>query len=163
MNINDVYGDSVWLRATDLKDGDGNPTKYRLRIAGWDTTEFKQNDGSVRKQIVISFHGAKKKLGLNVTNSKMIASMYGDDTNEWTGKEVILCPQKTMNQQGNLVDCIRIEYEAPKKAKVTQVGSTRATPKAAVKQMFDERNPPPDENDERLNRLADEMNDEVPF
>lgn len=149
MNINDVYGNTEWLRAADLQG-----KKVRVKISDWDMTAFKQMDGTTRNQIVLSFDGKEKKLGLNKTNSKMIASMYGDDTEQWIGKEIILCPQKTMNQQGNLVDCIRIEYETQPKTRVTQQGSTRATPKAAVQQIPKDDGPVYGDADFR---------DEVPF
>jgi hypothetical protein len=160
MNINDVYGDSVWLRAADLKG-----IKVRVKIADWDMTQFKNRDGSTKNQVVLTFVGKQKKLGLNVTNSKMIASMHGDDTEGWIGKEIVLMPTKTMDANGQLVDCIRIEYEsqsAAPKMMVTQIGSTRATPRTAVKQMFDDRNPPPDDKIPE-HSLGTEMNDEMPF
>lgn len=167
--INDVYGDSKWLKAEDLKG-----RKIKVRIMEWEITKFKQMDGSERQQVVVGFAGKEKRLGLNKTNGQMVASMYGgEDLDAWIGKEITLYPTKTMNQQGKLVDCIRIEYVPPEPEgfvsglqQATQVGSTRATAKSALKPMFDERNPPPSERippHVKSGKLEDEMNDEVPF
>jgi hypothetical protein len=158
MDINEVYGDSKWLRAVDLQG-----RKVRVTIENWDVTEFKQLDGSTRDQIILTFSGKEKKLGLNVTNCKMIASMHGNETDGWIGKEILLFPTKILDSRtGNMVDCIRVEYEArPAKAKIIQQTSTRATPRAAVKtqETFDERNPPPSDDIPEHH----EFYDEIPF
>jgi len=143
MNVNEVLSDGKWLKAPDLKG-----RKVKVRISDWSTEDFKQMNGTTRKQIVLSFHGAEKQLGLNVTNARMIASMHGDETDGWIGKEIILFPTKTNGPTGGLVDCIRVEYaEPPKPAK-------RA---AKPQPQHDERNPPP------ADEYPDGPNDEVPF
>ena len=140
MNIFDVYGDSKWLKAADLKG-----RKVKVRIQDWSTTEFSQQNGTTRKQIVLSFHGAEKKLGLNKTNAQVIASLHGDDPDQWLGCEISLYPTKTQNQSGQIVDCIRIDAFVEKPAK--------PTPKAKQSEM----NPPPH------TAIPDDMNDEIPF
>src|SRR5882672_4830114 len=104
MNINDVISaDDRFLKAPDLQG-----RKVSVRIESFTVENFKE-----KKQIVLKFFGAKKVLGLNKINTKMIASMHGDEVEEWIAKEVMLFPSKTQNQQGQIVDCIRIEYQAP--------------------------------------------------
>lgn len=143
MNINEVYT-SNWLKAADLQG-----RKVKVRIEDWDVTEFKQNDGTTRKQVTLKFLGKEKRLGLNRINSSMIAGMYGEDTEGWIGKEVTLYPTKDRGPNG-LVDCIRVEFVDPR---IALNGEAREVPKPKLKQMpvTDERNPP------------DELNDEVPF
>lgn len=147
MNINDVYGNSEWLKAADLKG-----KKVRVRIESWTTHTFKQQDGSERPQVSLSFAGTTKKLGLNKINAKMIASMYGDDVENWVGQEVTLYPSKTPNLQGNIVDCVRIEFVQPETVGFISGlrDAARTAPVPKLKKV-DERNPP------------DDMNDEVPF
>src|SRR5258705_13752114 len=104
MNINDVISaDDRFLKAHDLQG-----RKVSVRIESFTVENFKE-----KKQIVLKFFGAKKVLGLNKINTKMIASMYGDEVEEWIAKEVLLFPSKTQNQQGQIVDCVRIEYQVP--------------------------------------------------
>jgi hypothetical protein len=136
MNINDVISaDDRFLKAPDLKG-----RKVSVRIESFTVENFKE-----KKQIVLKFFGAKKVLGLNKINTKMIASMHGDETEAWIGKEIQLYPSKTQNAQGQIVDCIRIEYQAPQFA----APSPRRLEPA----------PPPAET----LMTAAEMNDELPF
>jgi hypothetical protein len=44
---------------------------------------------------------------MNKTNAKLIASHYGDDTDNWTGKEITLYPT-TCQAFGETVPCIRV-------------------------------------------------------
>ena len=56
---------------------------------------------------VLTFSGKEKGLVLNKTNTMVIADAYGDDTDDWVGKELQLYPDKTQFQ-GKLVDCLRV-------------------------------------------------------
>src|SRR5882762_5487922 len=104
MNINDVISaDDRFLKAHDLQG-----RKVSVRIESFTVENYKE-----KKQIVLKFFGAKKVWGLNKINTKMIASMHGNEVEEWIGKEDLLFPTKTQNQQGQIVDCVRIEYQAP--------------------------------------------------
>lgn len=148
MNINEVINtDSRFLKAPDLKG-----RKIGVRIEAVTTEDFKELNGNLKRQIVLKFFGAQKLLGLNKTNTKMIASMYGDETDKWIGKEIQLYPTKTQNQHGQIVDCIRIEYQAPSFA-----APARPAPVASNTVIYDERNPPP-----HIDHVAD-MSDSVPF
>ena len=51
----------------------------------------------------LRFRGAKKPLGLNVSNAYIIESMYGSDFTKWFDKKVILRTARCMGQ-----DCIRV-------------------------------------------------------
>lgn len=109
MNINDVISvDNKFLKAVDLKG-----RKTTLRIESYTVEDFKDMRGGSKRQIVLKFRGAEKVLGLNKINTKMIASMYGDETDNWIGREIILFPSKTQDATGAIVDCVRIEYRLP--------------------------------------------------
>ena len=56
---------------------------------------------------VIYFQKAKKGMVLNRTNGNMIASEYGDDSDLWRGKTVLLRAEK-VSFQGKLMDGLRI-------------------------------------------------------
>ena len=55
---------------------------------------------------VLHFKEAEKGLVLNVTNYDNIAIAYGEETDDWAGKQVVLYPDRT-RFGGKLVDCIR--------------------------------------------------------
>lgn len=56
---------------------------------------------------VIYFRGKERGVVLNKTNANNIAMAYGDDTDAWTGKEVILY-ETMVDFQGRSVQAIRI-------------------------------------------------------
>ncbi len=64
------------------------------------------------KKPVVKFVGKEKKLILNVTNSKAIANLYGNDTDHWAGKRISLFPSTT-SMAGETVDCIRVRPREP--------------------------------------------------
>lgn len=61
---------------------------------------------------VITFDKAKKKMVLNRTNAKLIASQHGPDVDGWTGKQVTLYPT-TVRAKGESVEAIRIRPGTP--------------------------------------------------
>lgn len=108
MNINDVYqSTSNFLRAADLA---GNTVK--LTIAEVGTHTFDEGTPKQKTQIVLSFQGKEKKLGLNATNARTIATELGDNTDNWVNKDIKLYPTKT-DFGGEMVDCIRVVQEMP--------------------------------------------------
>ena len=57
---------------------------------------------------VLKFVNKTLKMVLNQTNGKAIATMYGTETNNWKGKEVIL--YRTTTKLGrDVVPCLRIK------------------------------------------------------
>ena len=60
---------------------------------------------------VIYFQKAKKGMVLNRTNGNMIASAYGDDTDHWHGKPVLIRAEKVAFQ-GKMMDGLRIHIPA---------------------------------------------------
>lgn len=49
---------------------------------------------------------------MNKTNASTIGAAYGDDTDGWVGKPIILFPTKTQMGVQGMVDCIRIRIPA---------------------------------------------------
>lgn len=96
---------SKYLRADDLQDHEVQCTIADVRV------EDVSGDGTDDKP-VLYFEGKDKGLVLNKTNSMVIASSYGDDTDDWQGKPVVLYPTKTQ-YQGKLVPCLRVRIPVP--------------------------------------------------
>src|SRR5688572_19463139 len=110
-NIDDIYkSNSMFLKAADLI-VDGRPTKPVVEI---ESAEVKENtyNGETKKQIVLTFVGKEKVLGLNVTNARRISQLISPDTDEWPGYRIKLFVDQT-ELDGKTVDCIRIFPDLP--------------------------------------------------
>jgi len=109
MDMNEIYGNSDWLKAVDLAG-----KEWTLRIAATSVATMKGWDGQPKKQIVLKFFGAQKQLGLNRINAKRIEKMYGRNwEQDWIGKEVRLYESEAPNAKGNTVPCIRVRELPP--------------------------------------------------
>lgn len=69
-------------------------------------------NGKKTKKPVLSFRGKTKKLAINKTNGKIIAKLYGKDTDAWLGKLITIFPTTT-KFGGETVDCIRVKPHVP--------------------------------------------------
>lgn len=120
MRIMDAFP-SNYMKAGDLDGREWKLTMSRVEM---------ENLGSDSKP-VLYFHGAEKGLVLNKTNTEMIVMMYGDETNEWSGKELVIRPDKTQFQ-GKVVDCIRVVWTArTKNGGVMPAGAAAQAPAQA--------------------------------
>jgi hypothetical protein len=75
-----------------------------------DAVEMKQFDDG--NKLLLKFQGKQKGLVANKTNAGRIAKLYGDDTDAWIGKEIVLYTDQ-VDFQGSSVDAIRVR--GPKK------------------------------------------------
>jgi arabinogalactan endo-1,4-beta-galactosidase len=94
---------SEYLKAADLQG-------HNIRVV-IDRVEMRDIGGDEKP--VLFFQGKEKGVVLNKTNSTNIAIAYGDETDEWTGKEVILF-EAMVDFQGRSVAAIRIRPPAAK-------------------------------------------------
>jgi hypothetical protein len=62
---------------------------------------------------VLYFQGKDKGMVLNKTNANNITALYGDDTDGWAGREIMLFPAM-VDFQGQTVEAIRIRAPQPK-------------------------------------------------
>jgi hypothetical protein len=87
MKVSEFYhAESHWLRHPDLK-GQARTVVIEQVTAA----EFKDNEsGQTKHQLVLTFQGVAKKLGLNKTNAGRIKNLYGDDTEGWIGRPITL-------------------------------------------------------------------------
>lgn len=102
MNVNEIYPNkSATLKAADL-----NGKAVKVVVSGADVAEFDNGN-----KLVLKFKDKEKGLVLNKTNANIIASHFGPDSDGWTGKEIIVYPDKT-TFGGEIVDCLRVRVEA---------------------------------------------------
>lgn len=98
-----------FLRADDFEDGDAVLTMKRIE----EETIGKGKDA--KDVFILYFRELDKGLVLNKTNSNTIAGLYGDDTDDWKGKQVTLYATEVQFQD-KMVDAIRVRSKPPKKA-----------------------------------------------
>jgi arabinogalactan endo-1,4-beta-galactosidase len=94
---------SNYLRCADLQD-------RNVRVL-MDRVEMEEIGGEAKP--VLYFQDKEKGIVLNKTNSNNIAAAYGDDTDDWSGHEIILYPAMT-DFQGKTVPCIRVRAPTAK-------------------------------------------------
>ena len=96
MKTSDMYP-SRWLKAADV----ARPALATIRnVTIEEVVEGEQKP-------VLHFAGTLKPMVLNRTNTASIAELYGEDTDGWNGKAVVLYSAK-VQFQSKLVDAIRI-------------------------------------------------------
>jgi hypothetical protein len=77
---------SEWLKFDWLIDGD-----QTLTITKIDQTVFKDmKTGEEKPQIVLFFTETKLKLGLGAGNARTLAKVFGDDSDDWIGKKIMV-------------------------------------------------------------------------
>ena len=130
MKVSEVFP-SKYIAAADLNNQNVRVTIARVEI---------EKIGDDTKP-VIYFKGKQKGLVCNKTNSKAIAMIYGDETDDWAGGELILFPIMT-DYQGKPVEAVRVRAPQPKD------------------------NPKPQQNDPPQRRVGvndGALDDEIPF
>ncbi len=132
MRISEAYP-SKYLKAADLAGQDRTVT-----IRACVQEELGQGS-EMEVKPVLYFDGGQKGLVLNKTNATAIAEDYGDDTEAWTSRDIVLFVQK-VTFQGKLMPAIRVR--------------TQATPQPVVQRAPAPPAPEPD---------AAPLNDDIPW
>ncbi len=125
MRISNAFP-SEFLKAADLQ---GRNIKVQMSHV-----EMKDIGGDPKP--VLHFIGKEKGMVLNKTNANNIASAYGDDTETWQGKEIVLF-EAMVDFQGKTVAAIRVR--PPRAADKAESGPIQRQ------------------------TISEAMNDEVPF
>ena len=121
---------SKYLRAADLEDQD--------KLVTMKSVQIEEISGSEHKPVLYFVEEAKGMV-LNKTNSKVIAKTYGDDTEGWPGKKVVMYPAM-VDLRGDMVEAIRLRI--PRQMPASGLAGT-AKPAAHHNEM----NPPDDDRD----------------
>lgn len=103
MKIGDAFP-SKYLKASDLPDGQF----VRVTIDRVELQNVAGNDQPDENKPVLYFTGKEKGIVMNRTNAQAISDVYGDDTDGWIGKPVMLYATTTLFQ-GKTVACIRVK------------------------------------------------------
>ncbi len=117
MHIDQAFP-SNFIKASDLQG-----REIPVIIAAADVEKI--GNGNEQK-LVLKFQGKSKGMICNRTNANRIAYSYGNDTDEWIGKEIILYPDM-VDFQGRMVEAVRVK--APVKAAAPKrVAGNTSTP-----------------------------------
>ena len=74
--------------------------------------EVKVEDVNGETKAVLYSTGSNKGLVLNKTNADVIAYTFGEDTDLWGGRKIVLFATRTQFQ-GKLVPCVRVRVPRP--------------------------------------------------
>lgn len=78
-----------------------------VTIACHEVKMVHNEDNEPKDMLFLRFKGAKKALGINVTNATLIAAQHGPDVEQWIGKRITL---RTATCRGE--DCVRVGVPA---------------------------------------------------
>jgi hypothetical protein len=98
---------SKYLRKEDIED-DTPATIKGVKLEDLGREEAKE------QRWVIYFKQFAKGMVLNVTTIRVLESAYGDDTDVWTGKQVLLYVDPNVSFQGRVVGGLRLRVPRPK-------------------------------------------------
>jgi hypothetical protein len=106
-----------------------------------------------QQKLVVWFTNHPKGLPLNRTNNRTIRGAYGDDTEQWKGKLLVVFPTM-VDFRGRLVGGLRVRIPPPKSPKEQlDKFAPAAKPAPAAKQ------PEPEEEKD----LDADLDDEIPW
>ena len=88
MGIINSGGD--YLKATDFKNQDGSFNAQQLTINEVSSQEFDQDNGSKKNKLLLHFNELDGVLVLNVTNTLAIAQIYGNESDNWINRQIVV-------------------------------------------------------------------------
>lgn len=151
MKVSDTFT-SKHLKAADLQGRQVNVT-----------IDFVQSEkvGEDMK-MVMYFVGKEKGMVLNKTNSMMISERYGDETDDWRDKPLLLISMK-VEYQGKMVDGLRVLIPQGRPARPADRGEGRRDAPPPRDDYRDDRRPEPEPEMRRAPAIADDNRGSAPI
>ena len=118
-NVNDMFP-SKYLKASDVGD-----TDLALTIVAVDEETIGQGSDADIKSVVY-FSETPKGMVLNKTNAKAIASLYGDESDDWAGNQIRLYATE-VDFKGEQMLALRVRLRAPQPARQRTAGRSAST------------------------------------
>jgi hypothetical protein len=120
------YDQSKFLKAADLT----AEKKFKIKTV---TEEGVGMGRDKETKLVVWFTNDKRGLVLNLTNLRTLRGPFGDDTESWVGKIIVVYPT-TADFRGTMTPCLRVRIPPPKEANGGQTAAKPPTaPPAAVR------------------------------
>ena len=113
MKLTEMFPSNL-LKAQDVTDAGG---EMPLKIFTVEIKEFDGDNGKEKKPIVVFTN--EKRMVLNKTNANRLAEMFGEDTDGWLNKDIVLHVENT-DFQGKSVPSVRVKNLNSKEALVTE-------------------------------------------
>lgn len=104
--------DSPWLASEDI-------ASKEVRVTIEDVERYKNvefDQGRIEAKVgALKFAKAEKRMVLNSVNRKTLVRLFGMDTANWRGKDVLLYVDPDVRMMGKVVNGIRIKEAPPRK------------------------------------------------
>lgn len=97
---------SKYLRASDIPEG----RQVQVVMDHVAIENVAGNSDPDDEKPVLYFRGKSKGMVLNKTNSTTISQVYGDETDDWSGKPLMLYASET-TFQGKTMPCLRVKVD----------------------------------------------------
>ena len=146
------FDQSKYLKAADL------PQEKKFRIKH--VTEEQIGPDKERK-LVVWFTNDQRGLVLNLTNNRVIRGAYGDNTDDWVGKIVVIFPTMA-DFRGKMTPALRVRISPPKQA-ADAVADTPPHPVTPGKSAAAAAAADPELKPDPAKPLRDELDDEIPW
>ncbi len=125
---------SKFLKASDIPDG----SFVNIVIDHVTIEDVGGSNDPDDQKPVLYFRGKQKGMVLNKTNSTSISQAYGDETDDWGGKPLLLYSTETLFQGSN-VPCLRVKIPKTNGAPAQRQSVAAAAPaKPAPERPFGE-------------------------
>src|SRR5262245_44523841 len=119
-SVSETFGSGETLKAADLPD--------EGQVFTISDVEVKHFDDGVK--FIVRFDETDRVLVANLTNSRTIAGLYGDETDDWHGQRITLYPTET-TFNGRQTPCIRVRSRPPKPKAAVPARRPAAAPATA--------------------------------
>ena len=106
MNLNDLL-DSKYLKKDDLGD-----QEHTVTIRKVTKTNVARDDEEPKYKAAIAFDELGKPMVFNKTNLKRVAKAYGNDTDGWIGKKIVVYFDPEVEFGGEIVGGLRVRVPA---------------------------------------------------
>lgn len=110
-NINTVFSSGNALKGADLPKG--KRIKVTIEKVTLQTYDNKEEGGVPEQKLQLHFVGKEKYMVCNKTNAVMIAGVYGEETDDWMGREIYLFFDPSVQYKGQVTGGIRVAVPMP--------------------------------------------------
>ncbi len=114
MKLSEMFPSNL-LKAQDVTDSGG---EMPLTISKVDMKDFDGDNGAKERKPILYFANDKQMV-LNKTNGTALGQMFGNDTDDWVGKEIILIVQN-VDFAGKTTPAIRIKNLSSKDMQIQE-------------------------------------------
>jgi hypothetical protein len=152
MVLASTYDQARFLKAADL---DGGEKRVRIKSV----TEEKVGPDKDQK-LVVWFTTDKRGFVLNQTNNRVLREAFGDETDGWAGKIVVLF-SSMIDFRGRMTQGLRVRIPPPKGDGHAAAAKPKPAPKPDVVDEGLDAEPPA--KPAAKPSLADDLDDEIPW